>query len=402
MKTTVAMFGSSGRLLDHDRKSPDRLLQEVWDNSGNLVFQRAASLLVDDPKLFVGPGADIDHDQTRVGTECKAIVFPAANHIDSRKDLSELAAWLGKPGLPLVVLGIGTQAPDCSDETLEKLVCSFAQDPGFLQLMSLFRRADVFVGVRGDFTHRLLRRFDVEAPVLGCPSFLMNAQRDLGMQIERRLKRLKVWIRDGGQGLRLSVTAASPWSASEMQCEQNLLRWLHHFGGIYVQQSGGLEVFQAFLDRFDSPDTEIRVLAKLKYKYGDYGEPGRLSSLLHRFGQIFFDVDDWRDAIGSSDLSIGTRYHGNALAMQTSVPAIVATHDSRTQELCESTLIPTIPAHKISPQTELQEIVAGIEFDGKIYDERRMGCAATMLKALSGAGIEASARLRNLAGVSTS
>lgn len=402
MKSTVAMFGSSGRLYRHDRKSPERLLQEVWDNSGNLVFQRAASLLVDDAKLFVGPGADIDHDQSRVGTDCKAIVFPAANHIDLRKDLGELAAWLGNTGLPLVVLGIGTQAPDCTDAALDQLVRSFGRDPGFLQLMTLFRRSNVFVGVRGDFTHRLLRRFDVEAPVLGCPSFLMNAQRDLGMQIERRLKRLKGWLRDGGQGLRLSVTAASPWSPSEMQCEESLLRWLHHFGGVYVQQSGGLEVFRAFLDRYESPDAKTRILEKLKYKYGNYGDPARLSALLCDFGRIFFDVDDWRDAIGSCDLSIGTRYHGNALAMQTGVPAIVASHDSRTQELCRSTLIPTVPASNISPQTELRELVAGIEFDGKHYDERRLHCASITIEALTHAGIEASARLRNLAAVSAS
>jgi hypothetical protein len=395
------MYGTAGRVRDDDRKSADRLLEEVWDNSGNLVFQRAASLLVDDPKLFVGRGADVDGDQSRVVPDCKAIVFPAANHIDAGRDLGSLADWLGYAGLPVVVWGIGTQAPDTSDAALDHLTRTLANDGGFRRLATVFRRPDVFVGVRGEFTRRLLERFDVPAVVTGCPSFLMNAQIDLGRQLQERWARLRVWSRSGSPGLRLAVTAASPWGRREMSAEQTLLRWLCHFGGIYVQQSGGVDVYRAMLDQFDGDAQREAVLQRLAPRYGAWGERQSFRRLMTDHGRLFFDVESWQDAIAACDLSIGTRYHGNALAMQMSVPALVAVHDSRTDELCRSTMIPIVPVEAIGPTTQLRHLLEVVRFDGAAYDARRHVCATQVCEALRRAGISPAPRLRKLAAATT-
>lgn len=183
-----------------------------------------------------------------------------------------------------------------------------------------------------------------------------------------------------------------------MQAEQTLIRWAMHFGGIYVQQSGGLEVFRAMRGQFDDAEQRERILGMLKSHYGMYGNDADLQAILDRLGRLFFDVDDWKDAIGACDLSIGTRYHGNALAMQVSVPALVAVHDSRTEELCQSTMIPTVHASMITPRTELRDLLANVEFDATRYDARRRECASDVLSALVAAGIEPSPRLRQLAG----
>jgi hypothetical protein len=170
-----------------------------------------------------------------------------------------------------------------------------------------------------------------------------------------------------------------------------------HFGGIYVQQSGDVEVFASILDRFDSETDKEDTLRKLALRYGSYSAPDMLHRLLRQNGRLFFDVDDWKDEISACDFSIGTRYHGNALAMQASVPALVATHDSRTDELCRATCIPTISIDSITPMSQLRDLVSAIDFDPHAYDRARRSTASMVHGALQRAGIAPSPRLRSLA-----
>lgn len=397
MQPYVAMYGTSGKLSNSNVKDPAQLLAEVWDNSGNLVFQRAATHLVDAPILTVGRGCEVDGDQSRVGKECKAIVFPAANHISPKNNLESLAQWLGYTNLPVVVLGIGAQAPDCSNAALESLVCEFTNNGGFHHLMDVFKRDSVFVGVRGEFTRRLLRRFGVDSTVIGCPSLLLNSQPDLGRQLQMRYERLRAWLKTGNCRMRLAVTAASPWGEKEMSAEMTLIRWLFHFGGKYIQQSGGVEVFRLVLQRFSSEIERGETYELLRHRYGQYGSTDAFKKLIEEYSALYFDVDDWEDAIAGCDFSLGSRYHGNALAMQRAVPALVTTHDSRTEELCGSTMIPTVDINKIRANTELRDLVDEISFDGREYDERRRTCAASVASAFDRAGVKPSVGLRRLA-----
>jgi hypothetical protein len=391
------MYSSRGRVRNLANKDVPTLLNEVGQNTGNLVFQRAASLLIEDEMLFVGPGADVNEDQSRVRTECKAIVFPAANHIDQRVDLSALAGWLGGPGLPVVVLGIGTQALDSSAATLDLLTRQFSEHEGFLKLMELFRRPDVFVGVRGDFTQALLNRFGVPAVVTGCPSFLMNSEVGIGRVLETRLDRIRKLSNSAAELCRLAVSATSPWaSPREMTVECQLIGWLLRGSGIYVQQSGGIDAVKLALNRFDDEKDRERIVAWHRKQFGSRLAADEFSDLVANHYRVHFSVDEWRDALGACDLSLGTRYHGNALAVQCGVPAISIVHDSRTEELCRSTGIPFVALDEMASHAQLPSLLAAVCFDGADYDRRRRATALLVRDALDRAGICVSGQLRRL------
>jgi hypothetical protein len=394
-KHRVAILGSRGLVRNMRSKSIESILRECGENTGNLVFQRAASVLVDDEQLFVGPGADLHQDLSRVHAECRAVVFPAANHIDLRNDLLAIANWLSGMSAPVVILGIGTQASDCSPEALRDLSDTFSHDAGFLELMRFFRSPGVFVGVRGSFTKSLLERFDVPAIVTGCPSLLLNANPGLGEIIAERFARVAQKSQLPHQGLRIAVTASSPWASSaEVEAERVLLDLFADHDGIYVQQSGGIDAMTLAAGRASTNSGEIQNW--YRDRIAPHVAPIAFERMVNSKLKTFFSVDEWRDAIGGCDLSIGTRYHGNALAMQCGVPAVMVAHDSRTQELCISTGVPFVSTKELRATGPLQ-LVQRIQFDARQYDELRSSTASIVLHALEQAGISPSEQLVRLA-----
>ena len=57
---------------------------------------------------------------------------------------------------------------------------------------------------------------------------------------------------------------------------------------------------------------------------------------------IFIDIDIWGNFLQKFDCSIGTRVHGNILAIKYGTPSIIIVSDLRTQELVEYHKIPFI------------------------------------------------------------
>ena len=54
----------------------------------------------------------------------------------------------------------------------------------------------------------------------------------------------------------------------------------------------------------------------------------------------FFHISDWASFIKSKTLSIGSRFHGNVMAMINGVATILIIHDTRTTELAEHIGLP--------------------------------------------------------------
>jgi hypothetical protein len=394
----VGLLGGRGRVFNVLNKSTETIIAEIGDNTGNLVFQRAAARLVEDPLLHIGPGEEVHEDLSRVRSECHAVIFPAANHIDARFDLSSVAKWLRDMHCPIVVLGIGTQAPDSSESSLDKISSDFSGNSGFRDLMSFFRESYVQIGVRGRFTQSLLARFDVPSVISGCPSFLLNSSPNLGQVLAHRLQLLRSKL-DAVQPIRICVTACSPFASShELATDKKLVDILRKHSGIYVQQSGGEVAIELAAQRFTGSGEDIEKLSWYESKL-KFGVPrDEYLEFWAKYARIYFDVDAWRDELSGCDLSIGGRYHGNALAMQSGVPAIEIAHDSRTEELCTSTLIPFVSVSDFLVDRNLSEVLHLVQFDGEKYDKVRRDRANLLCGLFARAGIQPSCSLSDLAG----
>jgi hypothetical protein len=113
--------------------------------------------------------------------------------------------------------------------------------------------------------------------------------------------------------------------------------------------------------------------------------------------RIRFSIDEWREDVSLCDMTVGSRYHGAALSMQGAVPAAVLAHDSRTEELCQSTMVPFVPMNRLHAQMSLHELVQLLVFDGDAYDRQRRLMAGRVHAALRGAGIRTAHALDRLA-----
>lgn len=396
-KLKVAVLGTRGRVSSWAQKSATTLLSEVGANTGNLVFQYAATRLIDESTLHVGPGADVHQDQSRVPKECHAVVFPAANHIDLRHDLGALARWLDGFGLPVVVLGIGVQARDSSEATFQELLAAFAADAGFRQLARVLQHQRFYVGVRGEFTQRVLQHFDVPCELTGCPSFLLHVAQDLGQHLQRRFDALAARSTQRHH-LCLGVTANTPYiDGHALVVEQLLLRWLQEGPGFYIQQSGGDEMVHLMHPQMVGTPAQSHALTWYRSRLGLGGTQQAFDELMAQRLRIRFSIDEWREDVSLCDMTVGSRYHGAAISMQGGVPAVVLAHDSRTEELCQSTMVPFVPMHRLNAQMSLRELVNLLVFDGPAYDRQRRLMAGRVHAALQRAGIRTAHALDCLA-----
>jgi hypothetical protein len=394
----IGLLGSRGYISHSDTKDINEIIREIGENSGNLVFQRAGALMLDESFLFIGPGCDAHEDGTvRARSECHAILFPAANHINIQIDLGAIADWLRGMGHPVAVVGIGAQAPDSSHGTFESIVERFENDNGFKQLMDFFRESYVRVGVRGEFTRKLLARFNVPCSITGCPSFVMNQSINLGSQLEQRFAKIRADVALE-KTIRLAITASSPWdSEAVLDVERKLIRLLQQHQGIYVQQSGGDKSLILATQRFASEEQRQELYAWYEQRLRTGLGADGLKAFLQTYLTIFFNVDTWQEALSGCEFSMGSRYHGNALALQTGIPAVALVHDSRTEELCHSTCVPYLSLEQFHQEPTLQGVLANVAFDGKAYDAHRQTCAKEFISMLKACGMKPSRQLLILA-----
>lgn len=72
-------------------------------------------------------------------------------------------------------------------------------------------------------------------------------------------------------------------------------------------------------------------------------------------GRVFFDLPSWDRYISQFDMSIGSRFLGNLIALTNGIPAFILAHDSRTTEMAELMSIPYAPVDGIDVERILEE-----------------------------------------------
>jgi polysaccharide pyruvyl transferase WcaK-like protein len=100
------------------------------------------------------------------------------------------------------------------------------------------------------------------------------------------------------------------------------------------------------------------------------------------------------EAIRKFDFVVGARFHGIMLAIQAGVPGAVITHDSRTQELCQTLAIPSKHYSAIKGGLNENNVRDMFEFDEHAYARARSSLSAAFIKILEGAGLSPSAPLK--------
>lgn len=393
----LALLGTAGHVPDPARFDDEALLGVLGANSGNLMFQYAATRLIGAPLNHISPAFTAYGDPAGLAG-VQALIFPAANHLRAGADWTGLNAYLEGCGKPLIVLGLGAQG--ALGASPRETVASLNADRHVRRLVDILRERAALVTLRGPFTALICEAMGLDGgEVLGCPSVLLNPASDLGMRIESQITAQITAFRGrrADVPLRSAIAAAAPYEIAahpqRLALERRLFAWFPE--ALYIQQSGGVEAMRAASGRWGEVTGPGRK-AIARTLAPDLAEEV-VGARLDRHGRFFSSAPDWIAAMADCDLAIGTRLHGVMAALAAGRPGVIIPHDSRTAELAEIMHLPQIDLARALAAPDPAALLQAIRFDGARFDRWRNRAAARLAELFARAGLPAATALTALA-----
>jgi hypothetical protein len=387
-------MGTPGFVRLPERFDPETLLKVLGANSGNLMFQYAATRLIDAPLVHVGQ-AETPYSDIGVLHGAQALVFPAANHLRLGADWTGLCNYLTGAKKPLIIFGLGAQSPKIGGEAAT--VAALKADPGLTRFVDILRDRAVFVSVRGAFSAAVCAEMGLkDVHVLGCPSAFINPDPGLGRALQAKLARAQA----EGARPRIGMTAAAPFEIAQDEpkraLEQRLIGWTAGADGLYFQQSGGLSAMLAANGRWYQlgPHAHKSLQAILAPKM----DPVAFWAFMAGAGRFHLSAPDWTAEAGQLDVTLGTRLHGNMAAIAGGTPGVLIAHDSRTGELGQTMHLPHLEMQQAMAAPDLGSALRHVVFDGAGFDAWRAAAARQMAAAFARIGVPLAPHVHRLAG----
>ena len=385
MKKRILLIAFSNFPQDTYLSDTEQFAKRFSGNLGNLAFSHAARNTIDGsfesleevfPNGSLPSGLDKDYD---------AVVFPAANNLNKTEDLGWLADFCQKLTKPICIYGLGAQAS--LDGTYPQL------KEGSLRLLDHLRRNEIPLLVRGRFTKDFLLSHGLRhVKAFGCTSNLLNPSPTLGKDVQRRYATVKNHLSAGGK---LSLALNLEYFGLESKKIQMFVRLMKtHWGSLVLQSDSKM------FDAGRSRPSELMAAEGMEWIYKYFTgspEPDDFLDLIQKHSRMFVNVPSWLEHLRTCDLSIGSRFHGNILALQAGTPAHVFVHDSRTKELCDSCKIPYTNWDEVNDENEIINTALESSFDGEAYDINRQVMAQQFETFLSHFSLSPSPALRKLA-----
>lgn len=347
------ILGSNPYISNVFRKTAKELFDETGGNSGNLAFEYAIASHLRGNVKFLPWGSS--PDQIRATGDI--IVLPLANQLGAHTDLGGAAEKLRQINLPVLGLGLGAQA-----HTQGAVVQLSSGTREWLNtLAELAPSSDPNIGVRGAFTQSVIKNegHEFSSVITGCPSNFTNTDKDLYNKLANSFKNKPKYI---------GVMAGIPFIPKLSNIEQDLAEIVTNCGGAYIVQHG-LEMLRLARNEFDLIAPDTLDLAR------SYICPNldlvQFKDWCRRYAYAIYDIRAWMDFVRRFDFVIGTRFHGAMIAIQAGVPAGCITHDSRTQEMCETMGIPHRHYSEINGKITSENILDLFDFNAENYRNTR-------------------------------
>jgi len=375
----IGLLAPSRRYEDSFLHPSEALFRASGDNLGNFAFVEALWRHLS-PEATILPWR-VTAEEAR--EKCDLLVFAAANQLGAHHDLGWFATHLEKIGLPIVVVGLGAQAPNMA--SLVQLTAGTERWVRLLAAQAPTRRPNI--GVRGEFTRRVLEKLGLgdQAAITGCPSNFLNDQPDFYAALKRRFDKRRI--------ARLAVAAGSRHFGATRDIERRLARLVEATGGAYVAQA---DLDMVRLARGESERSEPAERQAIREFIAPDRSAEDFELWRQRHATCFTDATSWMEAMRGFDFAVGARFHGVMLAVQAGVPGGVIAHDSRTLELCQTTGVPVRLASEIRADLGLADLHALFDLDIAAFAATRERMRRVYVDLLRGAGIEPSPRLTTL------
>jgi hypothetical protein len=341
MTKAILVWGAPYRVTNPDDYRA--AFAESGQNYGNLLIGHGVRSILE-------PAPLLDREELSTPEEaderCRQVVIPAANFLWKDFDFAYMVNFLEKTHLPVTMIGVGAQT---NDRTTSSPI-----HPNTLRLMKLVAERSAQIGVRGYYTAEVLAANGIHnVTVIGCPSLYSKRTPTIRIERERldHIERLAV-------NLSRRVNRHSFHPDRMKSLENKVLALALTKDSTFIAQDE-LDELEAAANGSACPP---QVAA-----YFDEQAPEAVSDYFRTKTRYFADIDAWSTFIRTQDASIGTRFHGNLMALINGVPALMIIHDSRTMEMCTLMGIPSIHVSEVGTEPmsleSLSERLVGASFE---------------------------------------
>jgi polysaccharide pyruvyl transferase WcaK-like protein len=253
------------------------------------------------------------------------VAVAAANFLFSGFDFGAFADLIEAIDLPCVMVGLGAQAPKSGH------MPDIA--PGTKRFVQAIADRTYRIGVRGAYTAEVLDTLGIRnVQITGCPSFYLYPPDTIAERHARKRQTGRISF----NGSR-NVMSHSGDPKRMQRHEAAVYRACHQTDSQFVLQS---ELEELAILTSSDPAQDLQQAARIRESLALDLTVEEVRDLVKSKFKIHFDIDQWAQGLSDVDFSLGTRFHGNLIALLSGVPAHVICHDSRTQELCEFSGIP--------------------------------------------------------------
>ncbi|UFZ01821.1 polysaccharide pyruvyl transferase family protein [Bradyrhizobium ontarionense] len=325
----IFLLGATPSISAEPGEDPMSKLAKTGGNTGNQVI--AYGLL--SQIAYSDISWDYRIDPKEVHERFDMIVIAAANFLFPKFDFGGMADYIERADLPVAIVGLGAQS-NSYDPNIELM-------PGTERFVKVIAERVPSIGVRGPYTQQVLARRGVHnVTVTGCPSFYMRGPGGLNLQ-----------AKPFDQVKRISINASRDVIGHSFDKEKmknhvlDIYRAGVEWKGDFIAQSEQAEIRLA--DRQLGASTDAQLNEIVTFLSGAVpADAARAWANEHV--KVFFDVDQWLDAMSNYDFVFGTRFHGCMAAIQRGVPALVICHDTRTEDMCSFLGMPNVSIVKLN------------------------------------------------------
>lgn len=327
-----------------DTFSADEMIKRnsIGNNVGNLMYAYSVfrNLTTENVELDADYYRKDPDDANRINETYDAYVIPLANAIRPSfiPALKRYTALIERLKIPVFVIGMGMAFPYEPNVKQERPF-----DGDVKRFVSAVLEKSNILGLRGQITSDYLSYLGFKEGrdhmVIGCPSMYT-----FGDNIKIRDTEL-----DTNSAISINMTPAA---------DQKVLKFLNDLSGQYKN----LEFTPQDLDEMILTYSGTPFLGgAVNSKVSNY--PNSLNSAVYKNNQVkfFLSAPSWIKHMGTIDLSIGTRLHGNVAPILAGTPSIAIPIDARMRELTEYHNFPRVPANEIHEDMKLEELLEKVD-----------------------------------------
>ena len=328
----VLVISPSGEVYDHDcvrwyRDASFAKQPNHYHNIGDaFVFDSSLKLLnfskLEPLKIRTPTDADIE----RYNNEYDYAFLRGSNYLHSAMDWENAPSVLAKLRIPVVAFGIGAQAPSKGP-----LVLSQASR----RVLAIIAERSVSLGVRGAYTADVLWSLGIRnARIVGCPTIFRNNDPTLRIDLPPIES-----VREVAYTLRREVDATYAQDLRRyLDLQRDTILDLARRFNLDVLAQGEVEEKNIL---WGNAEQQAWGIGKLRAEGWLRGADDPLEKMYST--NLFYSdsVEEFEQKVGSKDLVLGYRLHGNLLGLANRVPSVYFTYDSRTAEFAETLQIPS-------------------------------------------------------------